>query len=98
MTTDKTWLGKTSLWSSIVGVILPGCLLILVWLVHIPYGSHLDFGPMVLVMGGVSCSGLVFVILEFVALGCGMRPDTRRREKQDWSFQASCSAWLPSPS
>jgi len=67
MTNDRAWLGRASLWASIVGIILPGCLFIVVLAV-----GHLDLGSMVLVVGGFSCSGLVFAILELLAFGCGI--------------------------
>jgi hypothetical protein len=60
-------LGKTSLWSSIIGVALPGCLAVLVAVfIKNEYDRRMPY---------VIC-GVIFGMLELVALGCGLA--TRR--------------------
>ena len=57
---DNLWLGKASLWSSIIGIVLPACLYVLV-IIFFSY-EGLAYG---------ACQ-LLFVILQLVALGCGI--------------------------
>jgi hypothetical protein len=55
--------GNTSLWTSITGIILPGCLAILVVdFIKIPNERNIPY---------IIC-GFLFVILELVAFGCGI--------------------------
>src|SRR5436190_16303118 len=53
-------LGKVSLWTSIIGIVLPGCLYVLVAVFFNREGW------------AYGVCELLFVILEFVALGCGI--------------------------
>jgi hypothetical protein len=69
MTTDKTWLGRTSLWSSIVGVVLPGCFVAF----DFAYlQTHIKEQTLGYEIFGYLMSGLLFVTLELAALGCGI--------------------------
>jgi hypothetical protein len=60
MDNDASWLGKASLWSCIIGIALPAFLYVLVALFLSQEGLAYGF-----------CEFL-FVILQFVALGCGI--------------------------
>ena len=60
MDNDNLSLGKASLWSSIIGIGLPVCLYVLV-IIFFSY-EGLAYG---------ACQ-LLFVILQLVALGCGI--------------------------
>jgi hypothetical protein len=59
MDNDNLWLGKVSLWSSIIGIILPACLYVLV-VIFLSF-EGLAYG---------ACE-LLFVIFQLVAPGCG---------------------------
>lgn len=65
MVADKTWLGKVSLWCSILGVILPGCSLVVLALV-------MNIHSLGFFVFGMVISGFLFWTLELVALGCGI--------------------------
>ena len=65
MVTDNAWLGKVSLWSSILGVILPGCSIVVLGLV-------MDIHSLGFFVFGLLISGFLFWTLELVALGCGI--------------------------
>jgi hypothetical protein len=60
MDNDNLSLGKASLWSSIIGIVLPACLYVLV-VIFLSF-EGLAYG---------ACE-LLFVILQLVALGCGI--------------------------
>ena len=76
MGNDRTALGKASLWTAIIGIVLPGCLAILAILVDVylaPPGRmgapwYAPAGAMPVLAAGGSC----FAVLELVALGCGI--------------------------
>jgi hypothetical protein len=63
MDNDKASLGKASLGSSIIGIVLPGCLYVLVAMCLRPPGEQ---------GWAYGICELLFVILELVALGCGI--------------------------
>jgi len=63
MANDNASLGKTSLWTSIVGVVLPVSLAILVAIFLKPSSEK--------ALANALC-GVLFVILELIALGCGI--------------------------
>jgi len=63
MGNDKASLGKVSLGSSLIGIVLPGCLYVLVAMFLRPPGEQ---------GWAYDICELLFVILEFVALGCGI--------------------------
>jgi hypothetical protein len=69
MTTDKAWLGRTSLWSSIIGVVLPGCFVAF----DFAYlQAHIKEPTLGYEIFGYVISGFLFVTLELAALGCGI--------------------------
>ena len=63
MGNDNASLGITSLCSSIIGVVLPACLAVLVAVFIKPPNEQ---GP------AYALCGVLFVILESIALGCGI--------------------------
>jgi hypothetical protein len=65
MSNENATLGNASLWTAIIGIVVPGCLAVLV---AVFYPRHLgnDPGPL------YALCGVLFVILELVALGCGI--------------------------
>ena|SRR5713101_1258203 len=65
MSNGNASLGKASLWSAIVGVVLPGCLAVPVAAFYKP---HLGNDPGL----AYALCGLLLVILELVAFGCGI--------------------------
>ena len=65
MGNDNSWLGKVSVWSCIIGVVLPGTLLALVLV-------NERLLPLETVLGAKGPCYILFVILELVALGCGI--------------------------
>jgi hypothetical protein len=65
MANDNTVLGKASLWSALIGIVLPASLAVLVAVFLKPHLGN-DPGPAY----GICC--LLFVILELVAFGCGI--------------------------
>jgi hypothetical protein len=69
MTNDKAWLGRISLWSSILSVVLPGCFVVLdfAYLQKQINEQTLDYEIL-----GYVISGFLFVTLELAALGCGI--------------------------
>jgi hypothetical protein len=76
MSNGKTWLGRVSLWTAIAGVIVPVCLVVLlvIWvLLFVPQGRVGPSGEDAqrMIVGLVLC-GVAFVVLELVALGCGL--------------------------
>jgi hypothetical protein len=73
---DDASLGKASLWCSIIGVALPVCLAILT-LVGVSYlapQSRLGPPPSAMEAAGwaFALSGILFVLLELIAFGCGL--------------------------
>jgi hypothetical protein len=63
MDDDRATLGKASLGTAILGIVLPGCLAVLVAVfIKNEYERRIPY---------VIC-GLLFVVLEFVAFGCGI--------------------------
>lgn len=82
MSDDKAWLGKVSLWSSILGVILPGCSLVVLALVMNIHS--LGFFVVALVI-----SGFLFWTLELVALGCGIAARRTAKGKAGLAVVAS---------
>ena len=69
MKNANPWLAKASLWSSIIGLVLPGCF---VFFDFAYLQKHMrneqDLG---LEISGYIISGFLFVTLELSALGCG---------------------------
>ena len=65
MGNDNSWLGKASVWSCIIGVVLPGGLLALVL-------SNERLLPLEVALGAIGPCYILFVMLELVALGCGI--------------------------
>src|SRR5207245_1379501 len=65
MGNDNSWLGKVSVWSCITGAVLPGGLLALVL-----FNERLF--PLEVALGAIGPCYMLFVILELVALGCGI--------------------------
>jgi hypothetical protein len=67
--TNKAWLGNISLWSAIIGVVLPGCYVLLdfAFLQNHVNEQSLDYEIL-----GYVISGFLFVTLELAALGCGI--------------------------
>jgi hypothetical protein len=76
MGNDNASLGKTSLWSSIFGVVLPVCLAILTFVGVSYLAPQSRLGPPPSAMEAaewtLAFSGILFVILELIALGCGI--------------------------
>lgn len=70
MSNDNASLGKVSLWSSIIGVVLPGCIAVLVFFIE-KNTSEQSLSLGYVIYGFVIC-GFLFVTLELVALGCGI--------------------------
>jgi hypothetical protein len=66
MGNDNISLGKASLWTSIVGIVLPVCLAVLVAIFLNRPVLGQDPGV------AYSLCGLLFVMLELIALGCGI--------------------------
>jgi hypothetical protein len=66
MGNDEGSLGNASLWSSIVGVVLPGCLaaLVAIFLNNPVLGQDPD--------PTYGICAILFLILQLVALGCGI--------------------------
>jgi hypothetical protein len=76
MTNDKTLLGKVSLWTSIVGLVVPVIIvtLLVTWILLFfkpgPRGwSHEDVARITALL---AVSGVLFVVCELAALGCGI--------------------------
>lgn len=63
---DNILLGKVSLWAAVVGVVLPVCLVVVVAMLFSHPALGQDAGP------AYACCGLLFVMLELIALGCGI--------------------------
>ena len=70
MGADNASLGKASLWSSILGVVLPGCFAVL--LDFIGRNSSEQSLPLGYLICGFVICGFLFVILELVGLGFGI--------------------------
>ena len=67
---NKASLGKISLWSSIIGLVLPGCWVAL----DLAYlEGHIHEQQLGYEILGYVMSGFLFVTLELVALCCGFR-------------------------
>src|SRR5207247_941110 len=66
MGNDNASLGNASLWTSIGGIVLPGTLVVLVAVFLNRPVLGQDPGPAYVVCG------LLFVLLELIALGCGI--------------------------
>src|SRR5438105_65104 len=65
MGNDTSWLGKVSVWSCIIGVVLPGGLLAL-------FLFNERLLPLEVALGAIGPCYMLFVMLELVALGCGI--------------------------
>jgi uncharacterized membrane protein len=65
MVVDKALLGRVSLWSAILGLILPGCSLAVLSLV-------MDIHSLEFFVFAMTISGFLFCTFELVALGCGI--------------------------
>jgi hypothetical protein len=76
MGNDDASLGKASLWSSMIGVVLPVCLAILtfVGVSYLAPQSRLGPPPSAMEAAGwtLAFSGIHFVILELISFGCGI--------------------------
>ena len=76
MVADNAFLGKVSLWTAIIGIVLPMCLAVLAIVVFLFLTPHSRMGPSSDQWEGALASlafcGILFVILELVALGCGI--------------------------
>jgi len=76
MRNDKAVLGKVSLWTAIIGFVLPMCLGVLVIVFVLYFTPRTRMGPSweaekaALIVLAFCC--ILFVILEATALGCGI--------------------------
>jgi hypothetical protein len=81
MANDNASLGTASLWTSIIGIVLPGCLAVLVALL---------FKPPEPVHGIRTICWLLFVILELIALGCGIAARRTATGKAGLAISSTC--------
>lgn len=72
MPNDSASLGKASLWTSVIGVVLPVCLVILIATFLQPPKEQERLESERLRQRAETLCGVLFVILELVALGCGI--------------------------
>jgi hypothetical protein len=70
----NTWLGRTSLWTSISGIVVPVGLAALALVVVLVLTPQSRLGPKYGNEGlaALAICGVLFVILELVALACGI--------------------------
>ena len=78
MGNDYSTLGKASLWASLLGIVLPGCLTILpfVGVLYLTPHTRMGMGPPTPAAEAAGwtlvLSAVLFVLLELIAFGCGI--------------------------
>src|SRR5438876_754246 len=87
---NKASLRKVSLWSSVTGLVLPGCWVVL----DLAYlEGHGGKEQLAYEIFGYAISGFLFVTLELVAFGCGIAARRTATGRVGWSSQQVFCFW-----